>query len=152
MGDSEIASNLITTYDGNNGKISHYCDFRLVRQWRTRNLVCTNGKFLKIEEDCGKRTWDVVMVRYFENLTESDWSEDIRKNFSSTSDCKILRWHALGKLVYFVATGHILHKVDVSPIHRTEREGGRLFIYNPWTTTTLFSKIPVVGHSLVTNS
>ena len=33
----------------------------------------------------------------FEDLSEEDWPDDIWQNFSPESDCRILKWHALGK-------------------------------------------------------
>lgn len=102
-------------------------------------------KFVKVEE-AGERTWDVVMVRYFEDLEERHWPEDISQRFWLKSNCRILRWDGMGKKVFFVAAEHVICRVDMSPIQ--ERA---LFIYNPWTTT-VFSKIAVIGHPLVENS
>ena len=105
-------------------------------------------KFIKVGEKDGERTWDVLMIRYFEELEEDEWPNDIRKTFSRESKCRILKWHALGRRLEFVAPGHVLCKVDVSSISPTKKKGSELFVYNPWTTTTLFSKVPVSGHML----
>lgn len=47
-------------------------------------------KFIKVRETDSERTWEVLMIRYYEYLKEDDWPENIRKAFSNESGCRIL--------------------------------------------------------------
>ena len=84
-------------------------------------------KFIKVGEINGKRMWDFVIVRYFEDFSVNDWPKDINL---PESDCRILKWHGSGKKTFFVTTEHVICRVDISSILQSKGKS-ELFIYNP---------------------